>query len=291
MAGIITDGPKAGIPEGGLYQWSQQDTTSFIGRFADAGIMASMSGITFAMKYPVLLRPSSALLALFASALLHAEEPRPFHVDYEAHYGNLEASAERSLEFDGATNEWRLASLMQLQLFGTTVTEIEETSRFAWKDNAPVPQRYEFEQRGIGSRSRNLQFIDGKEVQFAVNDKQGTLSLTEPAYDDLNSFLVLREQLRQGVTDISFTVVDRDELKPYHYRVSGEEVLKTPQGSFKALRIDRVREGDNDRTTQLWLALEHDYLLLKLVQQEPDRDTITLELEKATLDGQELKGS
>jgi hypothetical protein len=253
--------------------------------------MAPLPLLRIDMKYSAFPRslPAFALASLFASAWLHAQELRPFHVNYEAHYGNLEADAERALAFEGDSGQWHFSSMMRLQLLGTTVVEIEESSGFQWQDNLPVPARYNFEQRGLGRRSRHLEFSAGQQVQFAVNDERGTLTLNEPAYDDLNSFLVLREQLRQGRTDISFAVVDRNELKPYRYQVVGEETLQTPAGRYQALHVSRIREA-GARTTDMWLATQHDYLLLKLVQDEPDGDTIVLELEDGTLDGQPLTG-
>lgn len=231
-----------------------------------------------------------ALAVLLASTTLHAEELRPFQVSYAARYGNLKADAERSLMMDAATQQWRFASKIHLRLFGTTVTELDEVSLFRWMDDLPVPARYEFHQRGVGKRSRTLAFNGDNQVDFTVNEQKGSLMLDEPAYDDLNSFLVLREQLRAGETDVSFKVVDRSELKTYRYQVVGEETLATPAGRYQALHVSRVRDAGNARTTDLWLAPQHDYILLKLVQDEPDSDTITLELERGTLDGEELRG-
>lgn len=244
------------------------------------------------MKNPSLLLtwPLVVLGLLVAVTPLRAQELHAFEVNYEAHYGNLEAAAARSLQFDAATQRWRLNSVMTLQLLGATVTEINESSEFHWRDGLPAPHAYLFQQRGVGKRSRSLEFTQDNHVQFAVNEERGTLALSGAAYDDLNSFLVLREQLRQGKTDIVFTVVDRNELKPYRYQVIGEETLQTPVGAFKTIHVNRIREQGNARTTDLWLAADHEYLLLKLVQDEPSGDTITLELEDATLDGKPLRG-
>lgn len=296
MGGIITDGRNADTRNTGS-AGSIQDHVSFR---SEALLPALVSCFPRQLQRTVMKRPALSLfrqllpaIALFASTGLDAQdmqELRPFHVNYEAHYGNLEADAERSLEFDEPSQLWQLGSLIQLQLLGTTVTEIEETSRFRWQDNLPLPVNYLFQQRGIGSRVRSLEFIGGDKVNFAVNGERGTLPLVEPAYDDLNSFLVLREQLRRGLTDITFTVVDRNELKEYRYQVKGEETLQTPAGTFKAVHVTRIREEGNARTTDLWLATQHDYLLLKLVQDEPDGDTIMLELEDGTLEGKPLKG-
>ncbi|MES2603521.1 MAG: DUF3108 domain-containing protein [Pseudomonadota bacterium] len=239
------------------------------------------------------LLATSVVAATFVlAAEVPAADPQPFQLEYEAHYRNLAASATRSLSQDAGSNSWRLHSVVELELMGTTVVSIEETSSFGWQDGAPVSHDYSFTQKGLGSRERSLDFADdGSQVSFAVNEDTGVHALTAPAFDNLNSLLVLRKQLALGTTDISFTVADRGELEVQHYQVVGEESLATPAGTFATVHLQRIREAGNARTTDIWLAPAHDHVLVKLLQSEPDGDTISLELLNGTLGGHAIGGA
>lgn len=214
-----------------------------------------------------------------------ASEPQPFELHYTASYGSFAATATRTLSAE-ADGQWLLHSRVELQLFGNVVSSIDESSRFHWQLDLPLARDYLFEQKGIGRRHRSLRFAaDGSSAQFTVNDDSGMLALQDPTYDVLNSGLVLRKRLAAGENDISFNVADRGEVMLHHYKVVGTETLALPSGSFATVHVERLRDDGSDRTTDLWLASDHDFVLVKLLQTEPDGDTITLELRQGSVGG------
>ncbi len=223
----------------------------------------------------VCLLPTTALAA----------EPQPFELHYAASYDDFAATAARSLQVE-ANGQWLMHSQVHLQLFGSVVSSIDESSRFHWQLDLPLARDYMFQQKGIGSRKRSLSFAaDGSSVSFTVNDNSGTLALTNPTYDVLNSELVLRARVAAGDNDITFNVADRGEVKQHHYKVVGTETLVLPAGRFASVHVERLRDAGNDRTTDLWLASDHEFVMVKLLQSEPDGDTITLELKQGSVGG------
>jgi len=142
-------------------------------------------------------------------------------------------------------------------------------------------------QKGIGGRSRSVVFAaDGRQADFRVNDNAGTLTLQEPTFEPLSIPLLLRDRLAAGDSNIQFAVADRGEVRTHQYRVVGTETLDLPAGSFDTVHVERVRDDGNERSTDLWLATAHDYVLVKLLQTEPDGDSISLELREGTLNGE-----
>lgn len=233
------------------------------------------------------------LLWLFAALLVPAAaavaaELQPFTLDYKASYGSFDATASRSLTRQ-PQGSWEMKSAIAVKLLGTTVTSIEETSRFNWSHELPESASYSYVQKGLGGRKRSLEFDStGHSATYTVNDKSGVLTLTPPAYDSLNALLVLRQQLQAGNTDISFTVADKGETNLQLYKVLDKASLQTPAGTFNTVHLQRIREGDNKRVTELWLASDFDYVLVKLVQTEPDGNSITLQLKHGLLGGQSI---
>lgn len=214
----------------------------------------------------------------------HAEPPRPFSATYNASYEGIRAGAQRSLTFDEATGQYTMSSTVELTLFGSSLTRIDERSNFLWVDEGPLPQHYEFVQSGFGARRRSVDFDHENGVaNFAINDQRGQLALDGPAFDDLSGYLAAKEQLMQGKTEARFNVVERGEIREHHYRIVGHVVLDTPIGKIDAVHLARIRGEDSARKTEIWLAPDHDYLLLKLVQTEPGGNTIELSIRSATL--------
>jgi hypothetical protein len=215
--------------------------------------------------------------------LAHAAPPRTFSATYNASYEGIRAGAQRSLTFDEGTGQYTMSSTVDLTLFGSSLSRIDERSQFLWVNEQPLPQHYEFVQTGFGSRKRSVDFDHENGVaNFAINDQRGQLVLDGPAFDDLSGYLAAKEQLTQGKTTASFNVVERGEIREHHYRMINRVILDTPIGKIRAVQLERLRE-DSARKTEIWLAPDHDYLLLKLVQTEPGGDTIELSIRSATL--------
>ena len=63
--------------------------------------------------------------------------------------------------------------------------------------------------------------------------------------------------------DSESAVFTGKKVRNYRYRVKGEEVLDTPMGALRALRMVRIADEDAERF-EIWLAVDHDYLPIKL---------------------------
>jgi hypothetical protein len=218
------------------------------------------------------------LLALILPPLAQAETLTPFVVHYNASYGGFSAESVRSLKLDGADNRYVMLAETQLTLLGISLSSIHERSEFLWDGATPQPLRYTFEQKGLGARSRGVNFDqDQKQLTWTMDGKSGMLPFDEPVYDDLNGFMEVSRQLREGREDIEFQVADKDAIRTYHYRVLGQETLTTPVGQYNTVHLERVRDPGNERTTEFWLSPELDYLLLRLLQVEPDGRQVQLD--------------
>lgn len=230
-------------------------------------------------------------LALLCAGLVQAAPPRTFTAEYNASYEGISADASRSLVFDPATGQYSLHSMVELTLFGSSLTRIDERSDFLWVEEKPLPQHYQFIQTGFGARSRTVDFDQAnRTAAFTINEDQGELMLDGPAFDDLSGYLVAKDQLAKGAIEVRFNVVDRGEIREHYYKLVNRVMLETPVGRIKAVHLVRIRE-DNARKTEIWLAPDHDYLLLKLVQTEPDGSAVELNIRSARLGEHELSAA
>ena len=219
-----------------------------------------------------------------------AAPPSTFEITYSARYDSFEAEASRYLRYDAETSLYQLQTAISLILLGHTVTSLVETSEVRWEDDQPVPLRYQYRQTGLNTRSRSIEFDQkANTANFTIEDKKGTVALNVPVYDDLSSYLAIREQLEAGAKDIKFEVLDKDTIKTYHYQVEEEAVLTTALGKFQAIKLIRIRDDNPTRTTEIWVAKDYDYILLKFIQEEPSNSTIRLDITKAVFNDAVLK--
>jgi hypothetical protein len=215
----------------------------------------------------------------------HQEAPSSFTAEYVAKYGGFRASAERWLTKDNAGN-FVLHSSMKLKLLGQTLSEIRETSDFTLNDETgqAKPVFYEFNQTGVGKRNRQITFDwEQRNSTIQIENQEINIPLEGNETDNLSAYVEIRRQLMAGNKDITFPGIYKGELEEIHYQVTGEELIESLPGTFNTLRLERIRKPDSDRSTVIWLAPEWDYLLVKLIQEEPGNSTISLELKSATV--------
>ena len=227
--------------------------------------------------------------SLSQTTLVLAAEPQPYTLTYKANFEGVDTDMVRSLAHAQGEGDWEMKSSASVKLLGTTVISVEESSVFGLHNEQPVSKHYSYVQGGLSKRKRQMDFAaDGKSASYSVNDKSGTLTLMPPAFDTFNSALVLRNQLLAGKTDISFTVADKTEATVQKYHVAGKESITTAAGTFNTVHVQRVRDGDSKRTTDLWLAPDKDYVLVKSLQVEPDGSNISMQLKSGEVGGQKL---
>src|SRR5690606_6003723 len=197
-----------------------------------------------------LISQLSLLLALSLPPLAQAAAPTPFVVHYNASYGSFSAESVRTLTHDAQAGRYVMEAETRLTLLGSSLSSIHERSEFLWDGDSPLPLFYSYEQKGLGARRRGIDFDqEDRELTWTIDNKTGTLPITEPVYDDLNGFMEIRRQLQEGKEQIEFQVAERDSIKTYRYQVLGHEEVEPPIGRYAAVHLERVRDPGSERTT------------------------------------------
>jgi hypothetical protein len=73
-----------------------------------------------------------------------------------------------------------------------------------------------------------------------------------------------------GTQPVTVHSADGKGVSTYIYKAAGRERLATPAGAFDTLRLEKVRDGPDDKATELWLAADHGYLPVRLLIVEKD---------------------
>lgn len=223
----------------------------------------------------------SLILGLAATAA-HAAPLQGYTAEYEVlRNGKAVGRAEVRLQaLDGG--HWELHSHTRgtAGLAALAGVEIDERSRFRWQGDRPETLAYRYRQSGaLRSRERRV------EIDFAAGRLLSTDREREYRFDLLPG--TLDRQLvtlaigldlaagRHGT--LEYRVIDRDEYEMQRYRVAGEERVEVPAGTLRAMRVERVRETPG-RSTATWLDPARQHLTVRMLQREPDGDTVEMRL-------------
>jgi hypothetical protein len=220
-----------------------------------------------------LIRLLAFLSAWLYVGLCAAQPPHKVVLSYDLSYnGIVAAESIEVLEHDGKrfslSSEGRGKGIGALLYHGTARRWCSGEVTSAGL--RPLEYR---EQRG--DKPFNIARFDwGKMMLTQEHDgKSETTKIIAPLQDRLSFVYNFAFQsppdLKPG-RDIKITVTDGRGLTRFHYKVAGNELLKTPAGEFDTVRLVKQRENKEDKETEIWFASGRDYLPVRVLVVEKD---------------------
>ncbi|MDE0982901.1 MAG: DUF3108 domain-containing protein [Gammaproteobacteria bacterium] len=237
----------------------------------------------------------SYALSSFASYCYAQNTPLLEYVaQYEASANGLEATATRSLNRTDE-NSYRLSNSLEASIAGQALANLDQASEFIIDGGRIVPLNYSYQLSGVSRASHTIFFNWDAEVALSTEgDESWQLQLKEGVMDQLSYQVAIRQALMDNTEDetsFSFEIIDGDAIEIQEYRLVGEEITSTPFGELSTLKLEQVREASDERVTEIWLALEWDFLLTRIEQLNSSGLRISLELKSAKLDGNTVRGN
>ncbi len=212
---------------------------------------------------------TSFLLASLAAQAQTVSEPSGFRQEFRLSSSGVPISitAERRLhQLDDGS--WQ----MEVEA-GALIGKVREITEFRWDQCTPQTTRYSYLREGLGQKRKALLVLDretGTAMATRTNGQQRQYPIAESTTDKLSQTLALQCMLSRGDTDLVVDVADDKGREQQRYLRDGEEVLQTPAGALRTVRLVRER-SDNGRKTWLWFATDHNFALVKLVQEEDNQ--------------------
>lgn len=224
-----------------------------------------------------------AIAFVLLPALAQAAMPRPYTARYDVLRNGqrlgeatvvLRSVGEGRAEFSSS-----MAGTEGLAAFAGA--NVEERSVVRWHQGAPETVSWDFRQKAAWkTRERSLR-VDAGARRIEGRDRDERFSPPyRPGVLDRNAVTVaLMQDLAAGRTgELRYPVPDKDEVATWLFRTGASERLDTPMGAQRALRVDRIRESANGRSTTLWLAQDRNYIPLRILQKEPDGESIDMRI-------------
>jgi hypothetical protein len=192
-------------------------------------------------------------IALSVAASAAAAPPQRVEIGYElARNGSVVAEVSDRLEHDGHT--YRLSETWKGKGIYSLRGEAKRTSTGAVAPDGLRPQKFEDGRSGR----------DAKQHEFDAKAATPTL-LRQDRLSFIWNFAFAPP--REAVT---VTVADGKGTSTYVYQPAGRERVKTPAGEFDALKLVKRRKQGEDKTTEIWLAADRQYLPVRIMIVEKD---------------------
>lgn len=124
------------------------------------------------------------------------------------------------------------------------------------------PRHFEEERTRKAPKSVDFDWEE-RTVVLVDGDKRQKLKLPDNTYDQTSfTYAFAFRPLPQDFPTIYLT--DGRKLSDYQYRNLGTVKLKTPMGEIEALHIQKVRDADDKRGFEVWLATAHHNLPVRV---------------------------
>ncbi|MFT7414026.1 MAG: hypothetical protein ACI9FO_000681 [Methylophagaceae bacterium] len=185
----------------------------------------------------------------------------------------LSSTINGSRQFSSATQAQGIFAFFKPDL-------VEETSTWLMVNNKIQPQHYLYQRSG-GKKDKYLKLdFDWTAQQLYIDDKNHPwqLDLEPDTLDKLVYQLALMTDLSKGKNQYNYRIADGGKIKTYTIDVIDEEMVSTPLGKIKTIKLKRLRDETSKRQTVLWCAPELNYLPVKLEHTEKDGTVFTASL-------------
>lgn len=211
-----------------------------------------------------------------------AYQPKAYTANYVV-FRNGKELGNATVKFSNIGNgRWELSS----STIGTGIAaiagvQINERSLLRWNDGKPETVDYSFSQiTGWKNKQRSIKVnAQSKTIDSQDNEKSYTMKYERGVLDRHAINVAVMQDLSQGLRgDLHYTVADRDKLHEHLYRVIGNEKTETTLGVLNSIKVQRIRETANGRSTTLWLGSDRQFVPIRIEQKEGDGDVIEMRI-------------
>ncbi len=204
----------------------------------------------------------------------------PFEASYTA-------AMEKGISLNGTAKRTLTSQGNDIWLYRTDVNsfiaDIDESLILRWENGRVVPMKYRYHLSGFLIKDRKHSIDFDWPAGVATGEYKGKpfeVELEDGVLDPLGYQLQLHQDIRDGKRDMTYKVIDGRSIDEETFAVINGEQISTGGDRTGTLKAEKVRK-DSKRQTLMWFSPEKDFLLVRLLQVEPDGSTYELKLKEA----------
>jgi hypothetical protein len=216
-------------------------------------------------RSPIICAGAATFVLCVTQAL--AAPPRHVALHYEMlRNGTALGDVVETLEHDASS--YSIVSELKgrgiLALFGT----LKRTSKGRITPQGLRPE--EFHDRRGASWEVSAKFDwETRSLTQEGRGKSETLKMPANAQDPLSlayTFAFVPPEAKE----FDVTRADGRGLTPFRFKVKGEERIETPAGAMQSLHVEKIKDGPDDKATDIWFASERDFLPVRVLVVDVD---------------------
>ncbi|WP_100640427.1 DUF3108 domain-containing protein [Marinobacter salexigens] len=227
------------------------------------------------------------VLALLLGSAAQAE-PAPDLFPFEVSYG---ASMEKGLSLNGSAKRILTSQGNDVWLYRTEVksfiADLDESLILKWEDGQVVPLRYRYRLSGFLIKDRKQSIDFDWKTGLATGNYRGKsfeVELQDGILDPLGFQIQLHQDILNGKRGMEYLVLDRGKIDSERFAVVTDETTHSDGSQSSLLKAEKVRENSK-RETLMWFDPGNEYVLVRLLQVEPDGSKYELKLKSIDLGG------
>lgn len=166
-------------------------------------------------------------------------------------------------------NQYQISFLTEAKgLAALVISDLLQTSDGVITKTGLQPQRYLYQYGSNADKTRKAVFDwQANTLQMTTSKGAKTENLLEGA-QDLLSFMY-QFMYVAPLQNMQIPITNGKNLRIYDYSFEGEENVNSKLGEVKTIHIVHAA-GDSDEKTELWLAVDYQYLPVKIRKTEKD---------------------
>ncbi|WP_417567909.1 DUF3108 domain-containing protein [Marinobacter sp.] len=230
------------------------------------------------------LRGAAFLLCLGILADPVLAETNTGLTPFEASYT---AVLQKGMSLNGTAKRTLTSQGNDIWLYRTDVNSfianIDESLILRWEKGRVVPIRYRYHLSGFLIKDRKHSIDFDWPAGVATGEYKGKpfeVELEGGVLDPLGYQLQLHQDIRGGKRDMTYKVIDGRSIDEETFAVINGGQISTGGDRTGTLKAEKVRKNSK-RQTLMWFSPEQDFLLVRLLQVEPDGSTYELKLKAA----------
>ena len=228
-----------------------------------------------------LLRRAALASLVLGTSVLAAAPVAPFTATYEVRRnGELLGEATLRLSREGDTWHVMQATRGTAGLARIAGVRIDESSRFQYlPDGRPETLAYDYAQKSSFNSRRRSARVVGADIDFAKDEDDWRTPRVPGALDRQLLTVALMQAVAAGRSGLqTLQVIGRSTVEAQVWRIGAVQAV--PGTDERGVRVERVRDGGDGRTTTLWLDDDDGHLPIRIEQREDDGETIEMRLRR-----------
>lgn len=225
---------------------------------------------------PLTLACLSLLLAISQPVLAAKAYQATYTASFKAQV-NINGTLKRSLSKQG-NGQWLFKDDISAFL-----ASIKESSVLRINNNKVIPQKYQYLRKIIGKKKTQDINFDWTKNQ-AVNKNNQVIALQPNTQDPLSYQLQLQLDLQKGHRgSFVYPYTKKNKIELLKFIEVGSEVVDTPLGKLKSIKLKLDRGPNAKRETFIWFSIKHNFIISQLKQTEKDGKSYSILLKDLKL--------